>query len=149
MERKIQAAELFVQGYNCAQAVAAAFSDVMDLPKERVAKMASPFGGGIAGEREVCGAVNGMVIVLGWLYGYESPDEGEKKRTYKQASDMIEEFRKVNGNILCRELLKNMPVDPNPTPQTAAYYAKRPCARMVMVAADLLEKFISEHPIEK
>ena len=147
MERKFQAAELFVQGYNCAQAVAAAFSDLMDLPMERVAKMASPFGGGIAGEREVCGAVSGMVIVLGWLYGYECPDDEAKKRTYKQASDLIEEFRKINGNILCRELLKNMPSDPNPTPQTEAYYAKRPCARMVMVATELLEAFIADHSI--
>ena len=40
------AAQLFCEGYNCAQAVAVAFCDVTGLDPKTVAKMASPFGGG-------------------------------------------------------------------------------------------------------
>ena len=47
MDHGIKAAELFLQGYNCAQAVAVAFSDVTGLTPEFSAKMASSFGGGI------------------------------------------------------------------------------------------------------
>ena len=58
------AAQLFVSGYNCAQAVAVAFCDLTGLTPEQAAKMASPFGGGFGRQREVCGAVSGMCLVL-------------------------------------------------------------------------------------
>ena len=35
------------------------------------ANRASPFGAGFGKLREVCGAVTGMVMVIGDLYGYE------------------------------------------------------------------------------
>ena len=149
MAHAIKAAELFVEGYNCAQSVVVAFCDVTGMDKDYAAKLSSPFGGGIGGLREVCGAVSGMTLVLGHLYGYECPtDDTAKKLVYKQANELITHFKEKNGSIICRELLKNMPVDPNPTPETAAFYAKRPCARMVIVAAELLDSFIAEHPLD-
>ena len=65
MDHGIKAAELFLQGYNCAQAVAVAFCDVTGLPEQQAARMASAFGGGMGRLREVCGAVSGMLLVLG------------------------------------------------------------------------------------
>ena len=56
-------------------------------------------------------------------------------------------FREEVGSIICREILKNPPSDPNPTPRTAEYYKTRPCARMVMTAARILDEYIAEHPI--
>ena len=32
--------------------------------------------------------------------------------------------------------------------RTAEYYANRPCARMVMMAAEILDRYIAEHPVE-
>ena len=99
--------------------------------------------------REVCGAVSGMFMVLGTLYGYNNSDaESTKKELYKQVQALAEQFRAENGSIICREILKNPPSDPNPSPRTAEYYAKRPCARMVMTAAKLMDEFIAEHPLE-
>ncbi len=148
MEHKEKAAELFLQGYNCAQAVAVAFCDVTGLDEEFTAKLASPFGGGMGRLREVCGAVSGMLMVLGHLYGYDSSDDdGKKKEVYAQVQELAKEFQKMNGSIICRELLKNPPTDPNPSPRTAEYYAKRPCARMVMTAAQLMDDFIAKHPL--
>ena len=69
MERQIQAAQYFLDGYNCAQAVFAAFSDMTGLTPEYSARMASAFGGGMGRMREVCGAVSGMLMVTGILYG--------------------------------------------------------------------------------
>ena len=40
-EKGQRAYELFLQGYNCAQAVAGAFADEMGLPLEVAARMAS------------------------------------------------------------------------------------------------------------
>jgi len=148
MDRGVQAAELFLQGYNCAQAVAVAFSDLTGLTPERSAKMASSFGGGMGRLREVCGAVSGMFLVTSLLYGYDRPeDEQGKKELYKLVQSLAEQFRERNGSIICRELLKNPPSDPNPSPRTAEYYRQRPCAAMVFTAAQILDAYIAEHPV--
>ena len=149
MDHGIKAAELFLSGYNCAQAVAVAFSDVTGLTEGQAAKMASAFGGGMGRMREVCGAVSGMLMVLSYVYGYDTPgDDVSKKRLYGQVQELAAAFRAENGSIICREILKNPPSDPNPTPRTAEFYAKRPCAKMVMTAARLLEQFMEENPHE-
>ena len=149
MDHVTLAAELFLEGFNCAQAVAVAFCDVTGMDKQTAAKLASPFGGGMGRMREVCGAVSGMYIVLGALYGYDnSAADSKKKELYKDVQALAEKFRAENGSIICREILKNPPSDPNPSPRTAEYYAKRPCAKMVMTAARLMDAFIAEHPME-
>lgn len=149
MDHGLMAAELFVQGYNCAQAVAVAFSDLTGLSPEQSAKMAAPFGGGFGRQREVCGAVSGMCLVLGTLYGYDTPDQQKQMTLYGDVQALCARFREQAGSILCREILKNPPSDPAPTPRTAEYYAQRPCARMVLLAATILDEYIAEHPIEK
>ena len=142
-----RAVELFVEGYNCAQAVAAAFGDLTGLDEKTAAKMASCFGGGMGRMREVCGAVSGMLLVLGLLYGYDTPgDDVSKKQQYTVVQELSARFREQTGSIVCREILKNPPSDPNPSPRTAEYYAKRPCARMVLTAASILDDYIKEHP---
>ena len=145
-----RAVELFVEGYNCAQAVAAAFGDLTGLDEKTAARMASCFGGGMGRMREVCGAVSGMLMVAGVLYGYDDPKATKEKRElYAQVQAMAGRFREELGSIICRDLMKNPPSDPNPTPRTAEFYKERPCARMVKTAARIMEEFIENHPIEK
>ena len=149
MEHGMKAAELFLEGYNCAQAVAVAFCDVTGLDEKFTAKMVSSFGGGMGRLREVCGAVSGMFFVLGHLYGYDTPgDDAKKKELYTRVQVLGNRFAEINGSIICREILKNPPADPNPSPRTAEYYAQRPCVRMVMTAARLLDEFIEKNPLQ-
>ena len=148
MDHGLKAAELFRQGYNCAQAVAVAYAGEMGLSEQQAARMASGFGGGMGRMREVCGAVSGMVMVLSQLYGYDDPKDDEgKKVLYTRIQALAEEFRQENGSIICREILKNPPSDPNPTARTAEFYAQRPCDRMVYVAAKLVEEFMEANPL--
>ena len=148
MDHSTYAAELFLEGYNCAQAVAVAFCDVTGLDEKFTARLASSFGGGMGRMREVCGAVSGMLMVAGLLYGYDDPKaDAAKKELYKLVQAQAGAFREEVGSIICREILKNPPSDPNPSPRTAEYYAKRPCARMVFTAAQLLDEYIAEHPV--
>ncbi len=149
MDRGERAAQLFLQGYNCAQAVTVAFCDVMGLEPDFAAKMASSFGGGMGRMREVCGAVSGMLMVAGLVYGYDIPgDDVSKKKHYTLVQELAGQFRQEVGSIVCREILKNPPSDPNPTPRTAEFYAKRPCARMVMLAGRILEAYLADNPPE-
>ena len=147
MDHSLYAGELFMKGYSCSQAVAAAFSDVTGVSPQTSARMVSAFGGGLSRLREVCGAVSGMAFVLGILYGYDRPeDEQGKKELYRLVQQLAGEFREANGSIICREILKNPPSDPNPTPRTAEFYKARPCARLVVSAAEILDRYIAEHP---
>ena len=147
MTRPELAAQLFCQGYNCAQAVSVAFCDVTGLSQAQAAKMAAPFGGGFGRQREVCGAVSALCMVYGILYGYEVPNADNQLDVYADVQAMCAQFREKAGSIVCRDILKNPPSDPAPTPRTAEYYAQRPCARLVLLAASILEEYIQNHPL--
>lgn len=151
MDHSYQAAELFLSGSNCAQAIVVAFSDVTGLEKDFAAKISSSFGGGMGRMREVCGAVSGMLMVAGLLYGYDDPGEEDinKKNHYKLVQELSGKFRDEIGSIVCREILKNPPSDPSPTPRTEEFYKNRPCARMVMTAARILDEYIDAHPLAR
>ncbi len=150
MDHGMKAAELFLGGYNCAQSVAVAFCDVTGLEEKFTARMVSSFGGGMGRLREVCGAVSGMFFVLGLLYGYDTPgDDESKKQLYTEVQALAAKFRESCGSIICREILDNPPTDPNPSPRTEEYYKIRPCARMVLVAGQLMDEFIAAHPLEE
>ena len=149
MTRAEQAAELFAGGYNCAQAVAVAFSDLTGFSKEQSAKMLAAFGGGFGRLREVCGAVSGMTFVYGCLYGYEVPNPTAQMQVYETEQALAAQFKEQAGSIVCRDILKNPPSDPVPSERTEAYYATRPCVRMVYTATDILDRYIQEHPIVK
>lgn len=142
-----RARELFMQGYNCAQAVACAFCDVTGLSVEDSARMASSFGGGLGRLREVCGTVSGAALVLGLVEGYADPGDREAKRAqYARVQDFARRFREANGSIICRELLKGVPVAPGAEPEarTAEYYRKRPCPELVCSSARILEEMLGK-----
>ena len=149
MDHREKAAELFLQGYNCAQSMLVAYCDVTGLEPDFAAKLSSSFGGGMGRMREVCGAVSGMLMVAGLLYGYDTPgDDVSKKAHYQLVQHLAGKFREEAGSIVCRDILKNPPSDPNPTPRTAEFYAKRPCTRMLILAAGILDEYIAAHPVE-
>ena len=141
-----KAVDFFLEGYNCAQAVAMAFSDLTGIDEKLSARLASSFGGGIGRMREVCGALSGMYMVLGVLYGYDAAEEKEgKKQLYADVQALAQAFKDKNGSIICREILKNPPSNPTPAERTEEYYASRPCVIMVETAAGLLDEFIATH----
>ena len=151
MNHSEKAVRLFGEGCNCSQAVLLAFSDVTEMEDSLALRLSSPFGGGMGRQREVCGAVSGMLMVLGILYGYEENGEKDenKRALYRDVQALCGQFRETAGSILCREILKNPASDPNPTPRTAEFYKLRPCERMVATAAALMEDYIAEHPLQE
>lgn len=139
------AESLFMQGYNCSQAVVCAFCDLTGLDINMAKKLASPFGGGMGRLREVCGGVSGMFIVLGLLEGYSDiPDNGKKAELYEKVQKLAQEFEKRNGSIICRELLGLKPGkdSPIPEPRTKEYYERRPCPKKVASAAEILAEYL-------
>ena len=147
MDHAKRARELFLEGYNCAQAVTCAFDDLTGLDRETAARLSSSFGGGMGRLREVCGTVSGALLVLGMLCGYSDPkDPAAKIEHYHLVQEFARRFREINGTIICRELLAGVKTKPGNEPEerTAEYYATRPCLRHAGEAAAIVEEMLKE-----
>ena len=144
------AEENFLRGYNCTQAVVLAFSDLHGMDEKTAARLSSSFGAGMGRLREVCGTVSGMFLVAGMLYGYEEPKDYQgKKEHYERIQQLARAFEEQNGSIVCRELLglNKKKDEPAPEQRTEEYYKKRPCGKLVHMAAAIMEEYIKEHPL--
>ena len=144
MKRSDRAVELFKSGYNCAQAVFAAFADKYGMDEETALKISASFGAGMGRMREVCGTVSGMMLVNSLENGSaDAKDQEAKKHNYEVARELAAKFKEDNGSIICAELLglkKDTKEDAAPSARTKEYYKKRPCVELVRNAAEILEE---------
>lgn len=148
LSRPEQAMKLFREGYNCAQSVFLVFCDEYGMEFETALKISSSFGAGMGRLREVCGAVSGMFMVAGMLYGYADPkDHTAKTEHYKRIQYLAKEFELQNRSIICRELLGLGKEKDSPTPEirTPEYYQKRPCLELVGMAAEIMDNYIKSN----
>lgn len=153
INRGERAAELFTQGYNCCQSVALAYADLFaakaGLDAEGVKALASGFGGGIARQREICGCVSGMTMVLGAAFPADPSDQSSRTRNYALVQQACAAFREAQGSIICRDLLGLRQTataeSPVPSERTPAYYHSRKCADFVACAAEILETILKEN----
>ena len=148
-ERVEKAKRLFKEGgYNCCQAVVLAYNDLFNIDDKLAASLASGFGGGMGRMREVCGSVSGMVMLAGLIYPADNPsDKNGRTRNYALVQEVAEEFRMINGSIVCKELLGLVPMgssesapkeSPEPSDRTNEYYKKRPCEELVGISARII-----------
>jgi len=149
-ERGRRAEELFVSGYNCCQAVALAFADIIEgAPEQTLKIITAGFGGGFGRLREVCGAVSGMTVLAGFIRPAADPGEKEAKTAnYALVQDFAGKFKEQRGSIICRELLDlrmaHKAESPEPSDRTPEYYKTRPCTVNVGVAARIVANTLLE-----
>jgi C_GCAxxG_C_C family probable redox protein len=144
-----KAEALFHEGYNCAQATAAAFAEDYGLEASVVLRSTAGFGGGMGGLRETCGAVSAIVYVAGLHAGAFAPgDIVAKTALYDLVKRMIHDFQAQHETTVCRELLEKASCVPaaDPSQRSPEYYATRPCARLVASAAEIIERTLSSSP---
>lgn len=147
-ERVERARNYFTAGYNCAQAVAMTFDDIMGMDVTTIARIAAPFGGGMGRMREVCGTVSGMSLVAGSIMPSVDPKNMEQRgANYALVQHFAEQFRNENGDIVCRRLLGLEPMveraeSAMPSQRTQEYYRKRPCAEYVATAARIVAEYL-------
>lgn len=141
--RKNQAVETFLDGYNCAQAVFSTYADLFGIDKETALNLTNSMGGGIGRLREVCGTVSAMALLEGLSEGKVEPEDMDaRERAYQKTRDLAKRFEEKNGSIICRELLGILSREKSarPSERTEEYYRKRPCARFVACAAEIIEE---------
>ena len=106
------AIENFDQGFNCAQAVLAAFAPRHGLTKEHALKVACAFGSGMM-RGATCGAVTGSLMVIGLAHGRcRADDMAARSKTYALAQALQDRFDAVHGTCDCQELLGLDPTTP-------------------------------------
>ncbi len=105
MNEADNAVSLFSQGFTCSQAVLLAYASRFGLDAALAARLASPFGGGIARQGRVCGAVAGAVMVAGLEAGNATVDQKEMKEAmYVKVRDLMARFAEAHGSTECRLL---------------------------------------------
>ncbi len=106
MKKEEIAKRYFRNSFNCAQSVLVAFGPEYGFGEDQCLKVACAFGAGLGRQQLICGAVTGALMALGLKYGKGKEDpESNKKQTYNQSVLFIQEFRRRNKSINCRELL--------------------------------------------
>ena len=138
MKRAERAKALFLEGYNCAQAVVLAFAEDAGLDESVAKAFSRPLGGGMGRLRQTCGAVSGAAVASGVLF-----PELTKPETYALVQEIARRFAEKNGSYNCGELLRGAGLKtdtaPNPERRTEEYYKKRPCPELIYDAAEILE----------
>ncbi len=132
MEKEKQALAAYESGLNCAQAVCQAFVADYAIEPELARRFAACFGGGMRCG-EVCGALTGALMVLGWRYGGTDECPGKTMA-------LTDRFAEEKGTLLCRELLG---IDIRDAQARAADQdrIKPICQSAVATAARLLTEF--------
>jgi len=138
-----KAIRLFDSGYNCAEAVLLATSQ--DMPPDKVEtvipRVATGFGGGISRNGDVCGALTGGILRLGFAMGRNSAEES-RDRCYGAVDRFYSAFVGEFGTCRCRELTR---VDLKTEEGRAVYQARihsERCTKLVSWAARVVSEII-------
>lgn len=149
MDEKQKAGELFLEGFNCAQAVFTAFSHRFGIDEDTAKRISAGLGGGVGRNREVCGAVSGAAMAIGSIKAATQGEDAKgKQENYELVREFCEKFKEIHGSIICRELLRiaaNKKESATPDDRTAEYYKNRPCLKIVEDAAEIVAQMIAEN----
>ena len=147
-KRVERAVENFMEGYGCCQSVVAAFADLYGLDDTLAKKIAAGFGGGVGRMRMMCGAVSGIVMLVGLDCGQtEGSDREGKSACYKVVQDLLAKSKEENGSMICAEILGLKGYEKAnssyvASARTAEYYKTRPCAAKVESAARIFANYL-------
>ena len=135
----------FFSGYNCAQSIVYAFSDTLEIDKNLTLKVACGFGAGMGRRQEVCGAVTGGIMVIGFKYGRGENDERKiMDLAYVKVRTLMDRFSEKHGTFICRKLVGECELT---TDEGQKLYKEKDllhkiCAPCVVSVAEILEDIL-------
>ncbi|UCH51822.1 MAG: C_GCAxxG_C_C family protein [Chloroflexota bacterium] len=139
-----KAVSCFKEGFMCSQAVLTAYAQQFGLDRDAALKVSAAFGGGMGRMGETCGAVTGAFMVIGLKYGRTAvKDTQAHEKTNKLVKKFVDQFKSINGSIMCRELLS---CDLS-TPEGLKIFADNKlrdslCTKFVRDAAEIVEQLL-------
>ena len=121
-------------GYNCSQAVAVTYADLLGLDPMICFKGMETFGHGMGSKLGTCGAISGAIYLAGFVTstGHMDNDKTNKSKqaSYDLAGKITKEFYEEAGTVTCSDLKE---------PGTHTF---RSCLDCIAHAAILAEKYI-------
>lgn len=141
MTQAEHAIKLFEDGFACSQSIFSAYCEQFGLDRELALKIADPFGAGMRGLSETCGAVTGAFMVIGLKYGrIRADDMLAKETTAIVVQEFIKKFKERNETIICKNLLGYDISIPEQSDQAeASGLFKTRCPKFIRDAAEILE----------
>ncbi len=127
------------RGFNCAQAVACTYCDLVGVSEAEAFRSMEAFGLGMGGMQGTCGALSGAVYLAGLVTSdgnLEAP--ASKKSSYALSRELLERFDAQNGSVICREL-KGIGCD---------HGVLRACPLCIADACELVEKVLFPEQFE-
>lgn len=136
---------MFKEGYNCAQSVFAACSQPYGLAKETALRVAQGFGGGLGRTGNICGAVTGALMVIGFKRAALDPKDLQAKLdAHRIAQAFLASFAARHQSLVCRELLGCDIGTPEGFKQVQEQDLHATvCGPLVASAADLIERLLA------
>ncbi len=121
-------------GYNCSQAVAVTYADLLGLDPMVCFKGMETFGHGMGSRLGTCGAISGAIYLAGFVSSTGHMDDDKKNKSKKESYDLAgritREFYEKNSTVTCADLKE---------PKTPTF---RSCLDCIADAAILAEKYI-------
>ena len=144
MTKAEDAATLFQQGFNCTQSILSVFATDFGLDRNIAARISQGFGAGIGRTDEICGALSGVIMVIGLRYGGLTPDDSAaKEKTYAMVGEFVQKFKALHSSVACTDLLGYNLSDPQQYADAKAHkVAKEKCPAFIRDAVELVETMI-------
>jgi C_GCAxxG_C_C family probable redox protein len=146
-----KAAESFLSGFNCAQAVSATYAEEAGINREEMLKISCGLGAGMGRRQETCGAVTGAFLLIGCRHGNINPlDRNSVDKTYQLVRQFADRFAAKHGSISCKELLGCNLL----TPEGQQYFKEHgfresKCARYVHDSSEIIEDLLLNQKPDK
>jgi len=141
------AVAMFREGYNCAQAVVACCARQYGLPRQTALRVAQAFGGGMGRTGNVCGAVTGALMVIGFKHAALDPKDLQAKQdAHRLARQFLAAFAARHGSLLCRDLIGADMSTPEGLKQVQDKGLHLTvCLPLVQAAAEIIEHVLADN----
>jgi C_GCAxxG_C_C family probable redox protein len=144
MEVSTKALELFDSGYNCAESVLLAVNNELNRSNPGCfPRIATGFGGGIARNGGLCGALTGGIMALGLALG-RNDNQGSREPCYPAVDSLYNGFIENFGSPQCRNLIEVDLKTPEGQKTHAQKEVKRICRNCVKWSAGKAMELIAQ-----
>jgi C_GCAxxG_C_C family probable redox protein len=131
-----QSNDLFNSGLYCSEAILQVFNQELKLGlNENALKIATAFGAGLGGSKDVCGALTGAVLLLSAVKGRVRKEESFAE-AFGATQKLVTKFNERFGSTNCGVLTESIKWG---EPEHLAY-----CNRFVAGAVEILTTILNE-----
>lgn len=120
-------------GFACVESVVLGYKDYFGIKNDIIPKIATPFGGGVAGNGLMCGALLGAIMCLGLKYG-RTDRETDRQLLYQKVDNLLQKFKEYYGTLDCGGIRMIPPIlknDPDKLKRIKDCYHENVCNDVV------------------